>query len=70
MIRDITMASGIDFCGFFASSPANKVEHNDIVTHLPFIQTCRVWHIYVREIKCAVNNYTKRVEKAVNDLNS
>jgi len=47
MIRDITMAIGIDFCGFFASSPANKVEHNDIVKHLTFIQACRVWHIYV-----------------------
>jgi len=47
MIRDITMAIGIDFCGFFASSPENKVEHNDIVKHLTFTQTCRVWHMYV-----------------------
>ena len=39
MIRDITVAIGIDFCGFFTSSPANKVEHNDTVTHLTFIQT-------------------------------
>jgi hypothetical protein len=45
MIRDITMAIWIDFCGFFASSPANKVEHNDIVTNLIFIQICRVWHV-------------------------
>jgi hypothetical protein len=66
MIRDITMAIGIDFCGFFASSPANKVEHIDIVTHPTSIQTCRVWHIYmcVCEIKCAANNYTMRVERA------
>jgi hypothetical protein len=42
MIRDITMAIGIDFCGFFASSPENKIEHNDIVTNLILIQTCRV----------------------------
>ena len=70
MIRDITMAIGIDFCGFFASSPAKKVEHNNIVTHLTFIQTCRIWHIYVCAIKFAVNNYTKWVEKAVNDLNT
>jgi hypothetical protein len=46
MIRDITMAVGIDFCGFFASSPANKVEHNDMLTNLIFIQICRVWHLY------------------------
>jgi hypothetical protein len=36
------MAIGIDFCGFFASSPVNIVEHNDLTqirAILTFIQT-------------------------------
>jgi hypothetical protein len=34
------MAIGIDFCGFFASSPENIVEHNNVIqicTSLTFI---------------------------------
>jgi hypothetical protein len=45
MIKDITMAIGIDFCGFFASSPENRVENNTIITNLIFIQTFRDRHV-------------------------
>jgi hypothetical protein len=70
MTRDITMAIGIDFCGFFASSPENKIEHNDIITNFIFhtylqSPTCK----YVRKRR-AMKNYPKQMEKPVNNMTS